>query len=189
MHPTDLAEALATITGQRWRYQPITSDTHFWLICDDDRACLNVREDRGRLEISGSFWEHNTNLISYVYSVAHTPYHTIGASASRSPLAVARDIARRLLPAFRADLAEARTRYAERLAQAQRSAQLAADLAALVGGSVRRPTQGDDGRSTFSAYNLDYNIRLDGYTYGDDVTVELRGLTPEQAARVLQSLI
>jgi hypothetical protein len=57
-----------------------------------------------------------------------------------------------------------------------------------VGGSIHRPARAHDPCSLFSAHDPDHNIRLDGSTYGEDVTLELRGLTPEQAARVLQSL-
>lgn len=188
MHPSDLAQSLTTITGQLWRHETISDDHHYWLICDADDARISVREDDGHLDIGGSFWESDTNLLDYVRSAAYKPRHNIGASAARSPLAVAREICRRLLPEFRADLARARALHAERLLEIQRSIQLAADLAALASGKVHRPAHRTDARSDFSAYHRDHNINLDGYTYGQDVTLTLRDLTPEQAARVVKAL-
>ena len=115
MYPNDLADALSITTGQPWQSEPISGSQHYALRCTADDTHLTVRIQMRRIEISGSFWQGETYLADYLRSSDYTPRQVITVSAERPAVAVAKEISRRLLPAFRADLAHARMIHTERM--------------------------------------------------------------------------
>ncbi|HYU12182.1 MAG TPA: hypothetical protein VEK82_06375, partial [Stellaceae bacterium] len=101
----DLAEHLSLITGETWSAAPHQHRADVrTLHAARDGAELMVEpaRERRRLLIVGSFWIED-DLDNH--KPTRDRHHTITAAAERPVIAIARDIARRLLPAYRADLA------------------------------------------------------------------------------------
>jgi hypothetical protein len=108
--------------------------------------------------------------------------HEITAAIARGPEAIARDITRRLLPAYRTDLQTAR----ERVAQAARDDQHRARTAARLLATIPDARATDGKRETTIHWYDDAagsgTIRLHGD--GTKATIELRSAPTELASRI-----
>jgi hypothetical protein len=134
-----------------------------------------------RLSISGSFWLDGADLYPH-RSRGESPC-AITVSADRPASAIAAEIRRRLLPAYRASLEAARRRKAEHDAQQAYVTTTAAALAALVG---EVPYRDQPGKFS-TGYGRRYGARVEVYTTGD-VRMELSRLTADQARQILTIL-
>jgi hypothetical protein len=137
---TMVGASLSHLTGERWHvseYATRENPMHAKLSGPNDAALwVNAQSYTapGKLIISGHFPEHS------LYNVGS---HSIKVGASRGADVIAKEINRRLLPGYLADLDRVHERIAYTANSHEARLALATELAELIGGEVR-----DDDRHT-----------------------------------------
>jgi hypothetical protein len=181
----DLAEHLSLISGETWvatAHQHRANLRTLRAVRDSAEITIEPARTPGRLALSGSFWIGGEQL--YDHRSDRTRKHTITTAADRPVIEIAREIARRLLPAYRADLAEARRRKAAYDTARDETAATAAELATIIGGAVSSYT---DERDTF--HNGSGRVSVKGrVSHGYGISLELRYLSTQAARRILEIL-
>jgi hypothetical protein len=141
---------------------------------------------KDRIEIIGQYPNWHDKYSTQAYNPGERVSITIARDSS--PEHAARQIKRRLLPGYLAQLDEAKRQRAEFRDRNEKQAHVVQMLESA--GARRNPRQkgrldiefasGDDGRHRFGDFKVcDYDATVD---------IELRNLTPEQAAAVLRAL-
>jgi hypothetical protein len=134
-----IAEALRISTGDPWSYTLPADDEHGMYehatISGPEAQRLHIRRGHptNRLEIYGDFADARDYR-------ARGESHEITVSAERRPVDIAKDIARRLLPAYATSLAKARAAQAAWQAKKAKQDALAAELCALASGTYYHGT-------------------------------------------------
>jgi hypothetical protein len=145
----DIADRLSLITGEAWSHNASADAIdHAQLQCQHDQATIQLmaNSEPGRLIIRGVFGDEHRHA---------DKRHRITVAKERPALDIAREIARRLLPPYRATRAAALAAYDQELRDlAWRDAAIA-ELVAIGGG--RRASMNEDmfynaaGRTSFRA--------------------------------------
>lgn len=177
-----MAPVLSKVTGQTWTVD--TSERfvdHRGVYLDGpDGARLFLRFDTTseRFIVSG-VWPEGS------YKITRLSRHQITVSRDRGPDVLTREIARRLLPAYRAELIDVVARvksYTDRAAADERLTQELADIVESNGrdfsGSVRWGFDGGRGYGT-----------ADVWGGGEKVSLEFRDLSADVARRVLAAFM
>lgn len=131
--PSDLADALALVTNEAWTArkdlaeETLHDDTDSYrLFAENDGAELyiTIRERDKRIHVGGSMHyyprgrgQNSVYLTHYVSNYNYKPDHDISCGITRGPLAIAKDIARRLLPDYRRDRNKGIEKVTQRLAE------------------------------------------------------------------------
>jgi hypothetical protein len=148
----------------------------------------NKRGPNGKLEIKQAYKSEAWKIPASGEYADPTDYNTvlpsIGASASKSPDKIARDIVRRLLP-------DAEAMHTKALERVSKSSEYHDTQAANMAALGLEPQRGDRGAPRYEADLGSYAAggpRATVKTYTDDVSIELSGLTVEEAKAVLAAL-
>jgi hypothetical protein len=169
-----LAAQLAALIG--YTVEPPAADPYMRdtvRLHGPDGAVLTLTRQRNnplRLSVHGRY-PPGTTQVAY-----HLPSHTITISISRGAQAIARDIARRLLPGYLADLARAQQALHTRADASRARERVAAQLLAVVPG-LRRGVASDT-RVTLVYYGQRHSgtngsVEISGP--GDEVSISLTG--------------
>lgn len=180
-----LAGFIADELGDAWRID--TSDDfagHRSTYLDGpDGARLSISLDwrnADRVKVYGVYPRHEK------YGVEH---HEIGVGRDRGPAVIAREITRRLLPTYLAELTDVRNDNAERVQMRAARATLAQKLAEIIGGTI----DSDDDRSTSTRVRWYDNERGYGHVQisyrADSISeLEVRSASVPSVIAALQAL-
>jgi hypothetical protein len=183
----DIADRLSLIVGEAWTAEipPHRIDDMRLLHTATDHAEMTIERMHtgNRLVLSGSFWIDNISL--YEHRPDRDARHTITVAADRPATQIAREIARRLLPAYRADLAEARRRKAVFDDARAYEEATAAELASIIHGGIYAH---QERKNTF--HNGSTGPHLKAYvSHGYGVTFErISNVSVDAARRILEIL-
>ena len=163
-------ELIALHLGKPWKFNALRdpSNWSFELIDGHGRG-LFFRCEYGaskKYRISGNFSASKTGR-------HYGKGHSIGVSRSRAAKAIAADITRRLLPDYLAAFDTAVARYHAEKERDHMKELVKAAIIKVAGGQFyawRDSVSFDDGEAKF--------------TYGDNIELTLRNLTPDQAIRI-----
>jgi hypothetical protein len=131
-----------------------------------------------RIEISGLFRIDNDRVGDYVRGKPKP----ITTNAGRTPAAIAKEIERRLLPAYKEKMNEAIIEHTNAKIREAKAQEQAKQLAAIVGGYT--PEYRNRGEHTFTAHQVNGTINQ----FSGRITLRIDDLTEEQAIAVLRSL-
>lgn len=178
-----IAPVLSAITEQAWTVD--TSERfadHRGVYLDGpDGARLFLRFDGSyeRFMVS-SVWPEGAYR-----KIPRLTHHQISVSRDRGPDVLAREIARRLLPTYVADLADVTARVKAHADSAAADARLAEELA----DTVQIGRRDSDGRVTWSfGDERGYGV-ADVWHGGTKVALEFRSVSPDVARRVLAAFM
>jgi len=183
----DAAPKIAAAPGLNWTVQPeIDSNRSDGMAHLDGPDGLKLWLSTtwgpaGMLHVSGS-WPRGTNGQSYqpYKSNGDRQKYSINVGLAKTPEQMAREIERRLLPAYRTALAEAWERKRRDDDADAELARIAAELAALV--NKPAPNKGSEGYSVYAA-GISFRV-----THGPTVEFQHLYLEPEMARRILPIL-
>jgi len=176
---TALATAVADALGPGWCVETIdpTWPTRYLKCTDGVRIALGFRD--GRIQVSGD-WPRTSSgeaCVPYFREGSKRPDITI--AADRSPAAVAREIARRFLPAYLPLWTAEATRARTLDDAAATTRRVSAQLAEAFGIKRREPNRGAMFESLRIYHDGDRGFWGDIEVSGDRVTIKLHGLTVE----------
>ena len=182
----ELAPAVARALGRGWRHDKRDREpTHYTaLVRGDERVGLHVGSPYGRLNISGSLKQlKDSRGENPCYPTEDNP--SITTSLDRTPVQVARDIERQVLPGYRAILAKAIEVVRQRNKHFALTAESAAAIARVVGA-----TEIDD-RLRVSFYRAKKLPGLDGDCTcdGERAALHLPDLSVAEAGAALATLV
>ncbi len=185
-----IAEALDMITAETWQREDDLA-AGLRLTSERDGALLHLRYNpqMHRFVVSGLLWlsrpdQPSVNQGDYIGARPAGLTHAITASADKAPPAVAREIARRLLPEYRADRARALAGYQEENRRQQRCQEIAAELAASVRGETR-----PERRQNTEFYDGLEGIHIKGQVSSpESVYLDIRYIDADTARAVLQAI-
>lgn len=176
-----IARHLSVVDTALWAYQPGEQPREGRLAGPGGQVLgLDLWPDKGkwRITITG---QYPNGAISGEMPAG------IGVAAARSARAIAGDIARRLLPRFRAQLAAAKAAFERERQATQRRRAMMARFAALAG----RPAAARDSSSEVSLYDLPGDIYGTVTASGDagTVTIAAHNVPAEAALRMIEVLV
>jgi hypothetical protein len=183
-----ITEALDLITAEIWQ-RADNGAAGLRLMSVRDGAVLQLRYNAQlhRFAISGSLWlcvpeQPSVNLADHLGQRPARLSYTITASADKPAPAIAREIARRLLPDYRAARTQALTRYEEQQRRRWRCEQIAAELAAIVCGETC-----PDRRERTEFYDGMPGIHVKGHVNSpESVQIEIRYIDADTARAELR---
>lgn len=179
----EIAERLSLITGETWTTEPPAHgrDDMRSVVAERDQAEIEITHaaHTNRFELRGSLGD------AYNHRRYDVPQLRITVADHRPAVEMAKEIARRLLTTYRAELREARRRKASHDAARAYEEATAAELAALVGGGVYTY---QERKNTF--HNGSTGPHLKAYvSHGYGVTFEqISNVSVEAARRILTIL-
>jgi hypothetical protein len=187
----EVARAIAAAMGG-FHVENMEGVTHNAYLVDDDDPQRRLLVWRGykagrtdRLEISGVFPNTGDDAWYRFEQIR------IGVGVTRDPEAIARDIERRLLPQYDAALAQVKEYIVMKTGgDAERQA-LGERLADVVGGSYRDNPRTNRGTVHWRGMDAGYG-EVELYSFGSgegSVNIQIRGVSPEIAERVLRGLM
>lgn len=181
----DLAAGVAAALGDGWKAVP-SHDLAAFLRHPDGRglflyALSQPWSARGRVQVTGEYPRHQSWR-------RRTVQVTVGMG--REPQAVARDLERRLLPAYSAEFAVAMEAEAVRVAGWAGVERFAAAVLAAVPGSRRQTQAVADGEAMLRLDGHGYRnyVRIRSGSEGTVFDVDLRGVDAGEAVRMLAAL-
>lgn len=151
---------------------------------DGTRFCVRYSQHEGKFHIHGIL----NGLRKYM------PYHAkspdIGVSQDKSPVRIARDIQRRLLPDLISLTAQCRARQAEHETSKQKAREAAQSICDASNGVIEilECNRSGDGTSAELYANRSSGLYLNGVVYPDTANLELHHISIELAVKVAQVL-
>lgn len=180
-----IAEYLTLTTGEPWeqRADQHGRDNIIFGPTLGEHLFISTRPPN-RIEIYGSLTIGAANLYTYLRRYDYTPDHTITVRADRPPAQIAKAITRRLLPAYRRDLAAGLARFAAAEQRRRQVEQIAAEIAAGLNGGVH--THNGEGDSFYDGLA---GCSVTGYVSSpESVTFEIRSANLATARAIVQAI-
>jgi hypothetical protein len=179
------ARGVAAALGGGWRAVPSHDLAAFVRHADGRGLFLYALQlpwsARGRVQVTGEYpqqqaWRRRDQSVT--------------VSMGRDPKSVARDLQRRLLPVYEAELAIARAAEVERLADEADVERVAEEIMAAVPGSERGGVGVSDGEAQvrLSGHGYRHNVRIRRSSDGTAVDIDMRGVPAAEAVRMLGAL-
>jgi len=181
----EFGRAVAAALGDGWHAEPSHSTAAFARHADGRGLFLCAMSQpwsaRGRVRVTGEYPHHQAWRRRQVQ---------VTVSMGRDPRAVARDLQRRLLPAYDAEFAVALEAEAVRAADWAEVDRYAAAVLAAVPGSERMTVGVPDGEALVSlrGHGYRHNVRIRSGSDGTAVDMDLRGIPAADAVRMLAAL-
>ncbi len=177
-----LARGIARAMGDGWTVDKV-SEPSVWrtiskLAGNGDRYALSIYKisHENKIKVSGVYPQLPApgNILDYIRKYNET-LPEMGVSLDKSVAQIAKDIQRRLIPAYEAKRAEAWAAVARVATQTDQRKATVRRMEAVLGWSMRESNHGD------TKYTLGVGHFADGYgdiivSQGDSVTIELKSI-------------
>jgi hypothetical protein len=198
---TTLSAAIAAQLGAGWSVRAVDAEDHdvwsrHWSHLDGPGgAALTLSHRDGRLHVSADWPRDRESGSSEDYGpsryteAGRALRAGISADPKRDPIALARDISRRVLARYLPELPAAFARLAEDRQRKADQLDTARTVAALVGGKLTERDLEQQRRGgtvqLYSPLQTVYRVSVD---YGGTVALELHGLTVETLRRIMAAV-
>jgi hypothetical protein len=172
--------------------QPKADATWIEFYNADTQQRISMHTSRGRVHVQGDF--PTRSLSGATVYVTDLEKVSITVAADRAPAAIARDIVKRLLPAYRTAWPKYETRrtQADQYLANLKNGRATLEASGLV--TFREPSKftshrADDSQEfSINVVKVSDKLYAKASVSGSSVKLHLEGLTPEQAVRVIRAL-